>query len=337
MTLLVETDTGKVLGSYEGAYFDSCEQFSSDGREFYLNGDPITVIDAESGATLRKIQHSVHSDFIPQSHRLLIYDFRDKHFCVWNADARVKEAEVNADAYGQITFAPNGEYALIGEELYDTSEWRRLRTLPGFDKYLLREFSSDGLTLIGAHQDGNWSAVQTYELKTGKTNFIKLARAPDTVKLSSNGSRMFTIPQQWCDGKVGQDVCLWDTRTGALVARLETSHAKTTEASFSPDGERIVTLNNSGALQTWNATSGEWLCELTCPRERLRPASQPDGIPSFSFSREGNKILLNNGSSFVLWERHRPEQWYGLAWLPEFWLAIGLSLGLLWSFTVRRS
>jgi len=27
----------------------------------------------------------------------------------------------------------------------------------------------------------------------------------------------------------------------------------------------------------------------------------------------------------------RPEYWYGVAWLPEFWLTVALGVGLVWS------
>ena len=29
--------------------------------------------------------------------------------------------------------------------------------------------------------------------------------------------------------------------------------------------------------------------------------------------------------------RRRPEYWYGVAWLPEFWLTVVLGVGLVWS------
>ena len=38
------------------------------------------------------------------------------------------------------------------------------------------------------------------------------------------------------------------------------------------------------------------------------------------------------GSAYIgFWVRRRPEQWWGVAWLPEFWLALALGGGLLWS------
>jgi len=34
---------------------------------------------------------------------------------------------------------------------------------------------------------------------------------------------------------------------------------------------------------------------------------------------------------FEVWQRRRPEYWWGIAWLPEFWLALMFGLGLVWS------
>ena len=30
-----------------------------------------------------------------------------------------------------------------------------------------------------------------------------------------------------------------------------------------------------------------------------------------------------------LWQRRRPEYWWGVAWLPEFWLTVVLGIGLI--------
>ncbi len=38
-----------------------------------------------------------------------------------------------------------------------------------------------------------------------------------------------------------------------------------------------------------------------------------------------------------LWHNRRPEQWYGVFWLPEFWLTVVLGVGLLWSLWRDRT
>jgi hypothetical protein len=32
-----------------------------------------------------------------------------------------------------------------------------------------------------------------------------------------------------------------------------------------------------------------------------------------------------------LWIRRRPEYWYGVAWLPVFWVTVALGIGLGWN------
>jgi len=32
-----------------------------------------------------------------------------------------------------------------------------------------------------------------------------------------------------------------------------------------------------------------------------------------------------------LWNRRRPEYWYGIAFLPEFWLTLIFTIALIWS------
>ena len=41
-------------------------------------------------------------------------------------------------------------------------------------------------------------------------------------------------------------------------------------------------------------------------------------------------ILTENGAVYV-WLKHRPVEWTGLFWLPEFWLTFAVALGLVWS------
>ena len=42
--------------------------------------------------------------------------------------------------------------------------------------------------------------------------------------------------------------------------------------------------------------------------------------------------LLDNdaaGALVSIWDRKRPEYWWGVAWLPEFWLTVVLGVGLV--------
>jgi hypothetical protein len=45
----------------------------------------------------------------------------------------------------------------------------------------------------------------------------------------------------------------------------------------------------------------------------------------------GTKPDLDESEWYALLERRRPEYWWGVAWLPEFWFALAFGVGLGWS------
>ncbi len=52
-------------------------------------------------------------------------------------------------------------------------------------------------------------------------------------------------------------------------------------------------------------------------------------VVSASFSPDGKRIVTGSEDTTArVWERRRPEWWWGVAWLPEFWLTAVLGVGL---------
>lgn len=51
------------------------------------------------------------------------------------------------------------------------------------------------------------------------------------------------------------------------------------------------------------------------------------------FSSDSSRFITQNADTRAihLWTRHRPEYWWGLAWLSEFWLTVVLAAAFLWS------
>jgi hypothetical protein len=94
------------------------------------------------------------------------------------------------------------------------------------------------------------------------------------------------------------------------------------EAHFSPDGGRILTASHDHTARVWDARTGAELARLAHPDEVYSAAFSPDGerIATGGFDKEAR-----------LWRRRRPEWWWGVAWLPEFWLTLVFAVGLAWS------
>ena len=56
--------------------------------------------------------------------------------------------------------------------------------------------------------------------------------------------------------------------------------------------------------------------------DRLSPLLSPDGERIVTASKDNTAYL---------WDRRRPEWWWGVAWLSEFWLTVVLAGALGWS------
>ena len=57
---------------------------------------------------------------------------------------------------------------------------------------------------------------------------------------------------------------------------------------------------------------------------------------------DGKRIVTSGGSeqrpppTARVWERHHPECWYGLAWLPELWVTLAFTAALIYSISRDR-
>ena len=55
-------------------------------------------------------------------------------------------------------------------------------------------------------------------------------------------------------------------------------------------------------------------------------------VLSAAYSPDGKCIVTASVDTIArIWDRRRPEYWWGVAWVPEFWLTVVLGTGLVWS------
>jgi len=150
---------------------------------------------------------------------------------------------------------------------------------------------------------------------------------------------------EWIDNKArlldkAQSV-VFETATGKLIFETDLG-----VACPSPDQERMIWYNiysdsPEKVLRIHNLRSGELLQTLDGEEitgnssdifadSRLSPK---DRINPDTFAPDSRHIVTVNkvSKAIRIWKRHRPERWWGLAWLPEFWLLLCLAAGFLWS------
>ena len=55
-------------------------------------------------------------------------------------------------------------------------------------------------------------------------------------------------------------------------------------------------------------------------------------VNSAAFSPDGYRIVTASADYMArVWRRVRPEWWYGVFWLPQFWFAALFAVGFAWS------
>ena len=95
---------------------------------------------------------------------------------------------------------------------------------------------------------------------------------------------------------------VWDAATGKSLLHLRGSAQAVQTATYSADGARIVTSSwEEATARIWDAGNGECLT-------MLKPRFLPE-----------------------LFRRRRPEWWWGIFWLKEFWATVVFGSLLIWS------
>ena len=93
-----------------------------------------------------------------------------------------------------------------------------------------------------------------------------------------------------------------------------------------PYGKRVFAYKwQTDFADIRDSGTGDVLAQLTGKIRIFNAAWSPDG----------NEIVIGgDDGEAVLWKQHRPEQWWGMFWLPEIWLTVVFAVAL--AFSIRR-
>jgi WD40 repeat protein len=120
--------------------------------------------------------------------------------------------------------------------------------------------------------------------------------------------RPFGTPAQW-------RTCVFDARTLNLIGMVPGDFFGF--QPFSPNCRRLALLDSGAEPQRatiWDSSS--WRCTSTFLPGRLGYVAWLNDDSLFTTSASDGRIVGQ------IWTRHRPEAWYGIAALPQFWLAL---------------
>jgi WD40 repeat protein len=193
-----------------------------------------------------------------------------------------------------VAWSPDGTRLATASEdgtvrVWDAATGEGLLTLTGHtDEVRCVAWSSDGGRLATAGKDG---AVRVWDAKTGAEMFIfRGVTNPYHVAWSPSDERLAVRGEM--------DVRVLDLSQRPLRLAGHTDNVQ--DARWSPDGARVATSGQDGAIRIWDATNGEELLVLD---------AHPGGAGYLSWSPDGRRIVTTGRNDpALIWDSVTGEQ-----------------------------
>jgi WD40 repeat protein len=317
-----EPDGQPVVLSLKGAAqgYAGCT-FSPDGRRFaaaaeapHQIGD-IALRDSRSGQvqlTLTGHKGSVLATAFRDRGRELVSAGVDRTLRVWDLDTGKEKASFpwKLDAlavvgFAPVGFAPDGKH-LVGLErggkfhLWDTTTGRQTRSFQGpkSAQGIILAVGPDARQVACVDHDaavGVWNTVTGQRAFQGKI----INGAPRDLAFSPDGSLLATTEPR--------GVKVWDLRRGKELYTLKGGQLEMMCLTFSLDGQRLVSGDQSGVLRVWDMATGEQVFSLKTLDKPWRLVFSPDGQHLAAYRLAYRLREHTQENTLTIWDATRPQ------------------------------
>ena len=294
----------RTLNGHSSSIFNA--SFSPDGKMIVSASldQTLKLWDASTGEELRTLNghaSGVYSaSFSPDGKTVVsASDADEQTLKLW--DVSTGEESRTLDGHSESVFSanysPDGKMIVSASgdktiKIWDTGTGAELRTLNGHSEGVRSaSFSPDGKMIITT-SDAYEQMTKLWDVSTGENlrtfnGLLDASFSPD--------SKTIVSPLRE-DGTVK----VWDVNTGGELHTLYGHSESVWSASFSPDGQTIISTSRDQTVKVWDASTGRELYTLN---------GHSEGVTSASFSPDGKMIVsASYDQTAKLWDTRTGEE-----------------------------
>ena len=182
-----------------------------------------------------------------------------------------KTLEGHSDSVSSVAYSPNGQTLASGGgedktiKLWNVKTGKLLQTLKGHSEGVTSvAYSPDGQTLASGSYD---KTIKLWNVKTGKllqtlkghSKWVtSVAYSPDGQTLASGS---YYSPDGETLASEGDDIKLWNVKTGKLLQTLKGHFNQVSSVAYSPDGQTLASADDK-TIKLWDIKTGNLLQTL---------------------------------------------------------------------------
>ena len=331
---LWDADTGKSIRRLGEESIGG--RFCVDSRRLILFGDESSrLVNVEDGQTLATWPKFAAFRFISSTPPRLAVG--NGCLAIWNLEKGSKETELSGSGSSIWRLAVSSEGGLLIEtsekekvaRVWDLHKSACIAALSGHSEPIVDVAFGKGDTVLTATDE---PCVRLWNARTGKllVTLAQFGQSHRAVKLDfltvSRDGAQITTEEENAHNSDDTWHCfrLWNAADGRLLSEVPEA-----EACWETH-EGFHVLDHDGGI--WDLQLHKIIGRL--PNLKIfwkEPQISDDGERIAIHARDREQAISGSSGEVSIWSRRRPEYWWGVAWLPEFWLTALFAGALGWS------